>query len=145
MKTNIIEIEDYLELAKLFKENGLEVNLNKAPEHFVTCWKALDQNSELLGGVSIEYKKGEYVIGDIAVQKKYRKSNIGSELLVTALNRIKKLGGKKVYLVAKAPKFFEKFGFDYIKAEDMPPISNCLTCEQFKVTCFPELMCLKKL
>lgn len=140
------EIDDYLKLAPLFKESGLEVKVEgPAPEHLVTCWKAEDEYGVLIGGVSVEHKVGVYTIGDIAVSQRYREKRVGEKLLITAMSKIKELGGTEIYIVAKAPKFFEKYGFGYITREEAPDFTNCLKCEQFQVSCFPELMKFKGL
>lgn len=142
----ILETGDYLELAPLFKASGLEVHLEgDAPKGFITCWKAVDHDGKPAGGVTIEYKGGEYVIGDIAVREELRDKDIGTLLVNLAMERIKALGGSRIYLVAKAPKFFEKFGFTYLKPEEAPDIFNCKNCDMLGVSCYPEFMTLKKL
>ena len=106
----------------------------------ITCWRAEDEAGHLLGGISIEHKGGEFVIGDIAVREDLRGCDIGTLLIQTALKRISEMGGERIYLVAKAPKFFEKFGFTYLTPEEAPDIFNCKTCDQLNVSCHPEFM-----
>jgi N-acetylglutamate synthase-like GNAT family acetyltransferase len=139
----IIEVENYQKLGRLFKDAGIEVStFDKLPEHVSNAYEGYD-GDKLIGGVSIEHKKNEYIIFDIAVIPEYRKKYIGKELLLHALDKIKSYDVNQVYLVAKAPKFFEKYGFTYVADEDVPPLFHCLTCEQYNVTCFPKVMKLE--
>lgn len=144
MDIKIEKTDNYLELAPLFKRNGLEVDLDKAPETMIACYRAVDKKGRLLGGVSVEHKVGIYTVGDIAVEEELRDLDIGTELLKTAMEYIFQQGSKEIYLVAKAPKFFQKFGFSYITKEEAPDFTNCLKCEQFEVKCFPRLMRLNR-
>ena len=140
-EVKVIETGRYMELVSLFKESGLEVHIEgDAPPAMITCWRAEDQEGRLLGGISIEYKGGEFVIGDIAVKANMRGEDIGTLLMNTALKRIADMDGEQIYLVAKAPKFFEKFGFTYLTPEEAPDIFNCKTCDQLGVSCHPEFM-----
>ena len=137
----IKETGNYEELIPLFSASGLEIHVeaDNKPKGMITCWKA-ERNGQLTGGVSIEKKDGHFVIGDIAVEEALRGENIGSLLLATAMEKIYDLEGEEIYLVAKAPKFFEKYGFTYLKGEDVPDIFNCKSCDQRGVKCYPEFM-----
>lgn len=140
-QVKIIETGEYMELVELFQESGLEIHIEDGkPPAMVTCWKATTEEGALVGGVSIERKKGYFVVGDIAVARDYRDEDIGTLMLEIAVERIKSLGGETIYIVAKAPKFFEKFGFTYLTEEDTPDIFNCKGCNQRGETCFPEFM-----
>ena len=137
----IKETGNYEELIPLFSASGLEIHVeeDQKPKGMITCWKA-ERNGQLAGGVSIEKKDGYFVIGDIAVDASVRGENIGSLLLATAMEKIYDLEGEEIFLVAKAPKFFEKYGFTYLDAEEAPPIFNCKNCDQRGVSCNPEFM-----
>ena len=137
----IKETGNYEELIPLFSASGLEIHVeaDNKPKGMITCWKA-ERNGQLAGGVSIEEKGGHFVIGDIAVEEAMRGENIGSLLLATAMEKIYDLEGEEIYLVAKAPKFFEKYGFTYLDAEEVPDIFNCKSCDQRGVKCYPEFM-----
>ena len=68
-KTDIIitETGNYEELIPLFRSSGLEIHAEGGkPQNMITCWRADDRRGNLLGGVSIERKKGLFVIGDKA-------------------------------------------------------------------------------
>ena len=137
----IKETGNYGELIPLFSASGLEIHVEagQKPKGMITCWKA-ERNGQLAGGVSIEKKDGHFVIGDIAVEETMRGENIGSLLLATAMEKIYDLEGEEIYLVAKAPKFFERYGFTYLEEENVPEIFNCKTCDQRGAGCYPEFM-----
>lgn len=137
----IKETGNYEELIPLFSASGLEIHVeaDNKPKGMITCWKA-ERDGQLAGGVSIEKKGGFFVIGDIAVEETMRGENVGGLLLATAMEKIYDLEGDEIYLVAKAPKFFEKYGFTYLDAEAAPDIFNCKTCDQRGVKCYPEFM-----
>lgn len=139
--TSIIETGNYLELVPLFTDSGLEVHMEgDAPADMITCWKAETPDGAIAGGISIELRGGEFVIGDIAVREDLRSFDLGTALLKKAMARIDRLGGSRIYLAAKAPLFFEKFGFRNIPEEQVPEIFFCKTCEERGVSCHPEFM-----
>ncbi len=67
----------------------------------------------------------EYVIGRIAVIKQYRGQNIGSQLLVSAEDEIRRIGGIQIFLHSqdKARKFYEKHGYSCCGKMDLD--ENC--------------------
>lgn len=137
----VIETGNYMELVELFQKSGLEIHIEEGkPPAMITCWKSIDEDGILIGGVSIEQKNGYFTVGDIAVRDDYRKRDIGTLMLKTAVERIKYLGGGTIYIVAKAPKFFEKHDFTYLTSEETPDIFNCKDCNQRGRSCFPEFM-----
>lgn len=136
-----IETDDYPGLARMFFENGLEVEPDAPqPEGLIGCWEVLDSSGSRVAGIELEMRAGEYVIGGITVLKPYRKSGIGKLMLQTVVDKVRKLDGPRVMLVAKVPAFFEKAGFHRIAREDSPEISKCFTCDQFQISCSPEIM-----
>lgn len=141
---SITETGDYGELIPLFRDSGLEIHIEDGrPKDMLTCWRADDREGRLIGGVSVERRSEYFVIGDIAVNESSRGERVGSVLLETALARIEELGGSSVYLVAKAPKFFAKFGFVYLSEREAPDVFSCKTCGQRGTDCFPEFMMRK--
>ena len=148
MGSKVIQIKEtgnYEELIPLFRASGLEIHVNEEqkPPAMITCWRADIQgevDGAIAGGISIEERDGYYVIGDIAVREDLRDEDIGSVLLARAMEKIYELGGDEIYLVAKAPKFFEKFGFTYLTPEEAPEIFSCKSCEQLGAKCNPEFM-----
>lgn len=136
---------DYDKLIKLFVENELEFSEEEpVPTDLIKCWKVAHGNSNaVVGGIALAMRQGEYIIDGIAVDKIYRKMNIGKLLLEKAIKEVRKLGGKSLYLVARAPEFFRKNGFYTVGKEEAPNFFECLTCPQYGVNCHPEIMKLE--
>ncbi|MEG0291476.1 MAG: GNAT family N-acetyltransferase [Anaerovoracaceae bacterium] len=141
MDFRIVAGETYETLGEFFLNNGLEVSqLKTIKEGLIETYSIRDTNNMLIGAVSIVLIKGKYTVFDIAVDNDFRNKGYGEKLLDLAVKRIFE-ETDRVYLVAKAPKFFEKNGFFYVPKKDIPPIFHCLTCEQYNLKCFPKVMC----
>lgn len=135
------ETGDQKKLDRFFMMNELEYS----DEHPVAtdrlkCWEALDVKGDLAGAVALALRQGEYIIDGIAVDEKFRGSDIGRTLLRLALGEVRSRGGGEVFLVARAPGFFRKEGFETISKDEAPNFFECLTCPQFGATCHPEIM-----
>lgn len=136
--------DEYDRLVEMFIRHDLEFSFDEPlPTDLVQCWKAEDEKGRLISGCVLAMRGGEYIIDGISTEPEYRKEKIGGKLLRLALDEVKKRGGKEVYLVAKAPGFFRKHGFEEIEATDVPELFDCCSCPQFQKTCFPEVMKLK--
>ena len=147
MEYEISETRNYLILEKLFKDSGLEFNLGKNglyPWGFVKAFCCKDVDNNIIAGSSITFRKGHYILNDIAVAEEFRSMNIGESLLAVTEKEIKKLGGETIYITAKAPEFFAKYGYEYLDEKDVPDIFVCLDCKQLNITCNPKFM-IKKL
>ncbi len=138
------ETDDFEKLVPFFVENGLEYSEGeKAPEGLVQCWEVVhgDENDEhLTAALVLSRRAGEYVIDSLAVSKLFRNFKIGKILLDKAVKTVLDNGGKRIYIVAKVPEYFKKFGFEPITREEAPDFSECFCCEQFGNGCSPEVM-----
>nr|WP_315021051.1 GNAT family N-acetyltransferase [uncultured Aminipila sp.] len=136
------QTEDYEALKKLYIKNELEVDPDDPmPDGVVKNWKITHGEEEYLAaGLTLAKYKDEYVIDGIAVEPEYRKMKIGKIILEKAVSEVKALGGRKIFLVARAPEFFRKQGFVTIDKEEAPKVFDCLTCPQFGTKCHPEVM-----
>lgn len=133
--------DEYERLVEMFIRHGLEFSFDEPlPTDLVKCWKAEDPQGKLIGGCVLAMRGGEYIIDGIATEPEYRKQKIGGELLQLALKEARGRGGKRVYLVARAPGFFRKHGFQRIEASEVPELFDCYSCPQFQKTCHPEVM-----
>lgn len=143
IKILIAEEQEYEPMMELFRRNDLEISDEEpVPTDLIRCWKAENEEGIVVGGCSLAVRQDEYIIDGIAVEPEYRLDKTASRLLTEAIEETKKRGGKRIYLVARAPGFFRKHGFVPIKPEDAPDFFECRTCEQFNVKCFPEVMLL---
>lgn len=137
----INKTDDYERLVEMFIRNGLEFSIEEPlPTDIVQCWKAEDEDGKLIGGCVLALRGGEYIIDGIAAEPEYRQKKLGAELLVLALEEARKRGTSKVFLVAKAPGFFRKYGFRRIEPEQAPGLFDCPSCPQFGQGCYPEIM-----
>lgn len=141
------ETEDYEKLVPFFIENELEFSEEEpVPTDLVKCWEVVagkEEDADLMAALVLAKREGEYIIDGIAVQKMFRKFKIGKILMDKAVQETKSLGGKSIYLVARAPEFFRKYGFVTVPREDAPNFFECLTCPQYAKTCHPEVMKLE--
>lgn len=146
MGYRIAVTDDYAKLVPFFIENGLEFteeDAEEVPTDIVKCWEVTaDDGGEqrLIGAFVLAKREGEYINDGIAVDPEFRDANLGTELLKLGLEETARLGGERLYLVARAPGFFRKNGFETIPREDAPNFFECLTCPQYGVSCKPEVM-----
>jgi len=134
--------DDYQKLNTFFEENELEISGEEpVSTDIIRGWQiTADQGTRLVGGVVLAMREGRYIIDGIAVDKAYRHSKVGKTLLEKAVSHARSLGGKQVFLVARAPGFFKKSGFVTIPREEAPEFFECFTCPQYGNGCSPEVM-----
>ncbi|MCR5034829.1 MAG: GNAT family N-acetyltransferase [Clostridia bacterium] len=144
MKQYIIsETEEYEKLVPFFIENELEFtdeDAEEVPTDLVKCWQIADLDGDLVGAFVLAQREGEYICDGIAIDESLRGTGLGSRLLELGLAETVKLGGERMYLVARAPEFFRRNGFVTVPRQDAPNFFECLTCPQYGVSCHPEVM-----
>lgn len=137
----IEETKDYLPVMELFLRNDLEMDEEELiSPNILHCWKADTKDNLLIGGCVLARFEQEYIIDGIAVEEPFRKNGVASLLLEEAIKQARKLNAERIYLVARAPKFFKKHGFERIEWETSPQFFGCYSCSQRGKTCFPEVM-----
>lgn len=142
--------EDYEKLVPFFIENELEFSEEEpVPTDLVKCWQIVtgedndadgDPAGKLIGAFVLARREGEFIVDGIAIDPRYRKFRLGKTLLDKGIEETLKLGGKRIFLVARAPGFFRKQGFVTVPREEAPNFFECLTCPQYGVSCHPEVM-----
>jgi ribosomal protein S18 acetylase RimI-like enzyme len=146
------ETKNHDKLVKFFIKNELEISekdLESAKNEPVStdrlkCWQiTYGENKQLIAGLVLAKREGEFIIDGVAVDKKYRKMKLGSALLNKAMKEVKVRGGKQIFLVARAPEFFKTMGFVTVPRESAPTFFECFTCPQYGTGCLPEVMQLK--
>lgn len=141
--------DEYERLVKFFVENGLEFDGDEEVDtDIVKCYKVTHGDDFLVGAVVLAKRQGNFIIDGIAVDKMYRKLNVGETLLKKVIEQVKERGGNSLYLVARAPEFFRKNGFvtvdsDAKDAGNVPSFYECKQCPQYQVSCHPEVMKLE--
>ena len=124
-------------------ENELEFteeDAEEVPTDLVKCWQITDEDDNLLGAFVLAKREGEFICDGIAIDEELRGTGLGTKLLRLGLEETIKLGGTRMYLVARAPEFFRKNGFVTVPRQEAPNFFECLTCPQYGVSCHPEVM-----
>lgn len=156
---NIRETEDYGKLVPFFIENGLEFteeDMEEVPTDLVKCWEitegtggipthkpdgeVIEEFGRLIGAFVLAKREGEFICDGIAIDPQWRGTQLGKALLGLGIEEVRKRGGKRMYLVARAPEFFRKNGFVTVERAEAPNFFECFTCPQYKVSCRPEVM-----
>lgn len=75
----IRETEKYDELARLFLDNGLEIDLEEFPPGgLIRCWEAVSEEEKRMGAIVLEERDGEFIVGDIVVDPSCRHLDVGT-------------------------------------------------------------------
>lgn len=138
----VAEAKDYDKLVPFFIENELEFSQEEPiPTDLVKCWEVVSGgDGRLMAALALAKREGEFIIDGIAVEKSSRKLRLGTLLLNKAVAETLSRGGGCIYLVARAPEFFRKYGFQTVPKEEAPSFFECFTCPQLGKTCHPEVM-----
>ncbi|MDO4176781.1 MAG: GNAT family N-acetyltransferase [Bacillota bacterium] len=142
----ISETDEYEKLVPFFIENELEFteeDMEEVPTDVVKCWEIVDKtdgNDKLIGGFVLAKREGEYICDGIAIAPAWRGTRLGKALLDKGIEEVQKQGGSRMYLVARAPEFFRKSGFETVGRDEAPNFFECLSCPQYQVSCHPEVM-----
>lgn len=139
------ETKDYEKYIPFFIENDLEFSEDEPVSTDIVKGFVLlrKEDNALVGAVFLAKREGEFIIDGIAVDKNFRNIRAGKILLDEAIKEAKKGGAKRIYLVARAPEFFKKSGFINTETDEAPFFFECLTCPQYQVSCFPEVLKLE--
>jgi len=144
LKLRMEETDEYERLVQFFVENQLEFDGDEEVDtDIIKCYKVTHGDDYLVGAVVLAKREGQYIIDGIAVEKLYRKMKVGQILLQKVVQQVKKLGGDSLYLVARAPEFFKKYGFVRVDPDNAPNFFECKYCPQYQVDCFPEVLKLE--
>ena len=131
------ETNDYDTLSRMFHECGLEIEIeDQPPEGTLNMWK-WEEDGQLVGGIVLSVRDGRYVLADLAVRAPWREKGIGLQLMDMVLEEARRRGAEEIWACAKIPEYYLTKGWEEMDRATSPEISNCQTCEQFNVTCFP--------
>lgn len=146
MKIRYEETFDVNLLTTLFDANEIEVAEDEFTGGRTTLVKgfaAFDEDAEdrLVGAVALAKRMDLDIINGIAVKPKYRRKGIAEDLLKLAMDEALSLDVQVIWIVARAPLFFEAQGFEYLTEADVPKgLFDCPECTQYNKICFPKLM-----
>ena len=137
----IIPTDDHESLNGFYAENGLEISEDDPTDtSALKSWRLFDENGVFAGAVTLAFRQGDYIIDGIALAQDHRGQMLGTGLLKTALVDARDRGAERVFLVARAPEFFRANGFVTVPREEAPEFFECAGCDQYNVSCFPEVM-----
>ena len=141
MKYHVEPTDEYSRLVDFFIESELEFDAeDEVDTDILGCYKIESKDGELIGAAVLAQREERFICDGIAVNEKYRKKGIGNILLDKLIDEVVDRDGEALYLVARAPEFFRKYGFKEISPEDAPNFFECKYCEQYMVSCYPEIM-----
>ena len=136
----IISVDDHESLNRFYEKNDLEISEeDPVGTDAVKSW-VLVEDEKLAGAATLALREGEYIIDGIALDESYRGGGRGTALLNTVIDEVRKRGGSRIYLVARAPEFFGASGFKEVERADTPEFFECFGCSQYGVKCFPKVM-----
>jgi len=140
--TKISETKDYAPLVSFFVAQGLEFEEGEGygDDEVVKAWRADDEAGALAGACVLATREGKLICDGIATAESLRGTGVGRELLFLLLEEARKFGADEVFLVARAPAFFAKYGFEEVARADAPEFFECFTCPQYGKTCNPQVM-----
>lgn len=136
----ITETYDHEQLNKFYGDNGLEISEeDPVGTDALKSWLGY-VDDEFAGACTLAFRQDDFIIDGIAVDDRFRGEFLGSKLLAEAIAEVKSRGGDKLFLVARAPEFFKANGFVIVAREDAPEFFECAGCDQYRISCFPEVM-----
>ena len=140
----IREAKDLDRLIDLFIRSDLEFSEEEpVSTDMVKAWEIVNQKDELLAGCVLAKREGKYIIDGIATEAGHQGKGLGAMLLDQVRQYLREVGAEELFLVARAPGFFKTQKFDVISREEGPLFFECFGCDQYKTSCFPEVMKLK--
>lgn len=142
MSVKMLYTMDYYSLVDLFVRAGLEISpKDPAPEGLLTCFELIDEESgRRVGAAGLVHDKGEFILRCVAVEEDCRGKGYGKDLVEAVMNEAKKRSAGRIWLTAKVPGFYKKFGFEVVPMEQAPFETKCLTCAQYHNGCDSEVM-----
>lgn len=132
---------DYESMVDLFVRSGLEIDPQEpAPGGLVTCFELLDESGIRQAAGGLCYDKGEYILRCVAVEEDRRGKGYGMQMVRRIMEEAGALGAKNIWLTAKVPEFYRKFGFRAVPREEAPFETKCGECPQYHNGCESEVM-----
>lgn len=139
----IKETDDYYPLSVLLNTSGLGIDIQKDdPPGIVKMWRMEEKISgDLVGTIILQIRNGTPCLGGLAIDPKYRNDGCGSVLQKLLFDEAKKLGFNELWVCAKFPEYYEKFGWIPEDWDSSPQIAIwCPKCDKYEKTCHPKKM-----
>jgi N-acetylglutamate synthase-like GNAT family acetyltransferase len=132
------ETNDFSAMLSLARESGLE------SDHLTGIVSAygLYIDGKLIGCAAL--KKGDdlFMVECLAVAESMRGRGLGRTLVACIEKEAGAKGAKKLWAIARQPRFFERIGYRVSSASDpgAPKNDDCMTCPQFGKSCCPAIV-----
>lgn len=132
------ETSDFSAMVSLAKESGLE------SEHLAGVVSAFGfyLDDKLVGCAALKKTDSLFMVECLAVAESMRGKGLGRSLVARIEKEAEVNGAKKIWAIARQPKFFERIGYRVISASDpdAPRNDDCRTCPQFGKSCSPAIV-----
>jgi len=134
-KATISDVEAMRQLINNYAKQELMLarSLSELYEH-IRDFYVYEDNGEIVGCCALHVMWEDFAeVLSLAVDPKYNKRGIGSDLLDACIEEGCKLGVKSVFTLTYAPVFFEKKGFTKVEKTSLPHKiwSGCIKCPKF--------------
>ncbi len=132
------ETNDFSAMLKLARESGLE------SDHLTSIASAygLFLDGDMVGCAAL--KKGEdlFMVECLAVVESMRGRGLGRVLVARIEKDAGAKGAKKLWAIARQPRFFERIGYRIVPPNEpgAPKNDDCMTCPQFGKSCCPAIV-----
>lgn len=127
------------ELTDFYLKFDFEITSEWVKENNPIFSYAIYEEGRIIGGVTLSYRLGCYILDYIGVTLEYRKQGIARKLFGKAVEELIRLGADKMYLVAKVPEFFIKQGAKFA-TDTKGLVDECKECELYNKSCNPKVM-----
>ena len=133
IKKNEVEdrVSDFINEAFTDYAVANHVELNYEDYWFV----AEDENGEIIGTITGRAYYNEVHIGDLIIDKRFRRQNIGTKLVRAVEEEYKDKGFDKITLTTfgfQAPGFYKKLGYslEFVREDKAPQLSKYFYCKE---------------
>jgi len=132
------ETNDFSAMLRLGRESGLE------SDHLTSIVSAygLFLDGDMVGCAAL--KKGEdlFMVECLAVVESMRGRGLGRILVTRIEKEAGARGAKKLWALARQPRFFERIGYRIVPPNEpsAPKNDDCMTCPQFGKSCCPAIV-----
>jgi len=132
------ETNDFSAMLSLARESGLE------SDHLTGIVSAYGfyLDGILVGCAAL--KKGDdlFMVECLAVAENMRGRGLGRTLVARIEKEAVAKGARKLWAIARLPRFFERIGYRISSASDpgAPKNDDCMTCPQFGKSCCPAIV-----
>ena len=135
------ETDDFYPLSVLLHSSGLGIDIQKDnPPGIVKMWRLEEKISgELAGTAVLQIRDGVPCLGGLAVAERFRNDGCGSILQNHLFKEARLLGYRELWVCAKQPEYYEKFGWEPQDWDRSPNIALwCPKCSKYGSSCHPK-------